>query len=72
MSEAITQTRLSTRLENYLREYTGKNISFDALSKMEWETAWYIADNARTQNTLTPELVDDVRKVLKKLGVKIP
>ncbi len=72
MSEAITQTRLSTRLETYLREYMGKHITRDALSSTEWDTAWRNADSARTQNTLTPELVDDVRQVLKKLGAKIP
>jgi hypothetical protein len=67
MSDTITQTRLSIRLDTYLREYTGKNVRRDALSKAEWDTVWQVADVARTQNTLTPELVDDVRKALKKL-----
>lgn len=67
MSEIITQSRLSIRLDAYLKEYTGKHTGRDALSKAAWDTAWHIADGARTQNTLTPELVDDVRKALKKL-----
>jgi hypothetical protein len=37
MSDTITQTRLSMRLDTYLREYTGKNV--DVLSKGEWDTA---------------------------------
>ena len=67
MSDTITQTRLAMRLDAYLREYTGRNARKDALSKAEWERVWRVADGARTQNTLTPELVDDVRKALKKL-----
>jgi two-component SAPR family response regulator len=67
MSDTITQTRLSMRLDAYLREYTGKNVRKDALSKAEWNKVWRAADVARTHNTLTPELVDDVRKALKKL-----
>jgi hypothetical protein len=67
MSDNITQTRLSMRLDAYLREYTGKNARKDTLSKAEWDRVWRVADVARTQNTLTPELVDDVRKALKKL-----
>lgn len=67
MSEIITQSRLSIRLDAYLKEYTGKHIGKDALSKTAWEKVWRVADGARTQNTLTPELVDDVRKALKKL-----
>jgi hypothetical protein len=67
MSDTITQTRLSMRLDAYLREYTGKNIGKEAPSKAEWDTAWRVADVARTQNTLTPQLVDDVRKALEKL-----
>ena len=67
MSDTITQTRLSRRLDTYLSEYTGKNIRRDAHSKAEWDTVWHIANVARTQNMLTPELVDDVRKAVKKL-----
>jgi|GEM_PF-934226 hypothetical protein len=67
MSDTITQTRLAMRLDAYLREYTGKNARKDVLSKAEWDRVWRVADVARTQNTLTPELVDDVRKALKKL-----
>lgn len=71
MNDPITQTRLSMRLENYLREYTGKHVRRDAVSNTEWETVWQVADSARTRNTLTPELVDDVRKALQKLVAKI-
>jgi len=67
MSDTITQTRLSMCLDSYLREYMGKNVRRDAHSIAEWETAWHVADGARTQKTLTPELVDDVRIALKKL-----
>jgi hypothetical protein len=55
------------RLDAYLREYTEKNVRKDALSNGEWDTVWQVADVARTQNTLTPQLVDDVRKALQKL-----
>ena len=67
MINTITQIRLSMRLDAYLRKYTEKNVRRDALSKAEWDTVWQVADVARTQNTLTPELVDDVRKALNKL-----
>lgn len=67
MSDTITQTRLSIRLDRYLSDYTNKNIRKNTPSKAEWDTAWHVADVARTQNTLTPELVDDVRLALKKL-----
>ncbi len=67
MSDTITQTRLSMRLERYLSDYTNKNIRKDALSREEWDMVWHVADLARTQNMLTPELVDDVRLALKKL-----
>lgn len=67
MSENITQTRLSTRLDIYLREYTAMSIRRGAHSNAEWKTVWHVADVARRQNMLTPELVDDVRRVLKKL-----
>jgi hypothetical protein len=63
MSNTITQTRLSMRLDAYLRKYTGKML----VPKAEWERVWRVADVARTRNTLTPELVDDVRKALKEL-----
>jgi hypothetical protein len=67
MNDTITQTRLSMRLDAYLREYRGKHIRRDAFSSAEWDTAWQVADVARTRNMLTPELVDDVRNVLKQL-----
>ena len=65
MSDPITQNRLSMRLERYLSDYTKKNI--DPLSRKEWDTVWHVADIARTDNCLTPELVDDVRIALNKL-----
>jgi hypothetical protein len=55
------------RLDAYLREYTEKHVRRNAHSKAEWNAVWHIAEVARTHNTLTPELVDDVRIVLKKL-----
>lgn len=67
MNDSITQTRLSMRLDACLREYTGKNSRSDALSSAEWDIVWQVADIARRQNMLTPELVDDVRKVLKQI-----
>ena len=68
MSDTITQMRLSMRLDTYLREYTARNVRGDALFKEEWDTVWQVANVARTQNVLTPELVDDVRKALKKVS----
>jgi len=65
MNDPITQNRLSMRLERYLSDYAHKNI--DPLSSKEWDAAWHIADSARTDNSLTPELVDDVRIALNKL-----
>lgn len=67
MSDTITQMRLSMRLDNYLREYKGKNVRNAMRSKGEWEKVWQIADVARINNTLTPELVDDVRVALNSL-----
>jgi hypothetical protein len=67
MSDSITQMRLSMRLESYLSDYTKKNSRKDLLYKEEWDTAWHVADVARTDNHLTPEIVDDVRIVLSKL-----
>ena len=67
MSDTITQMRLSTRLDNYLREYRGKNVRKATLSKKNWENVWQLADVARLNNTLTPELVDDVRVALNSL-----
>lgn len=66
MSDNITQMRLSMRLDAYLREYTGKNVRRDTPYKAEWDKIWQVADVARRQNTLTPELVDTVRKALEK------
>jgi len=67
MNDTITQTRLSMRLDAYLKEYTEKNFRKDTLFNAEWNTVWHVADVARTHNTLTPERVDDVRIVLRKL-----
>jgi hypothetical protein len=67
MDDAITQMRLSIRLDNYLRDYTGKNVSQEHLHRQEWNSAWKAADVARIASTLTPQLVDDVRIVLQKM-----
>jgi hypothetical protein len=67
MSDTITQTRLAMRLDVYLRDYTGKKVTRDRRYRKEWDHAWRVADGARLQNTLTPELVDDVRVALQKL-----
>jgi hypothetical protein len=67
MSDTITQMRLAKRLDNYLREYTSKNVRKATLSKDVWEKVWQLADVARIHNILTPELVDDVRLALHSL-----
>jgi hypothetical protein len=67
MNDTITRMRLSMRLDIYLRDYTEKNVRNDNLYREEWEIVWQGADAARTNNTLTPELVDDVRVALNKL-----
>jgi hypothetical protein len=67
MSDNITQTRLAMRLDNYLGEYTGKNINIDNIWKKDWDAAWRTANLARTNSNLTPEIVDDVRIALHKL-----
>lgn len=67
MSDTITQMRLSMRLDSYLREYTGKHSERNPFSAKEWDEVWRVADVARTHNTLTPELVDNVRIALSKL-----
>ena len=67
MNDLLTQLRLSMRLENYLRMYTEKNVKNHVLYNAEWDSAWQVADAARTNHTLTPELVDNVRVALNKL-----
>jgi hypothetical protein len=67
MSDTITQTRLSMRLDNYLREYTGRSVKTDTMRKQEWDVAWKAAELARANSNLTPEIVDDVRVALNKL-----
>ena len=67
MIDNITQQRLSMRLDIYLSDYTGKKVKKDKLHSAEWNKVWRVADVARLQNTLTPELVDDVRVVLNTL-----
>ncbi len=67
MSDNITQMRLAMRLDGYLREYTGKHIGKDTLNGEKWNAVWQAADIARTNNTLNPEMVDDVRQALNKL-----
>lgn len=70
MNDNITQKRLSMRLDTYLKEYTEDNVKRDVLSNTNWNTAWQVANNARTQDILTPELVDDVRIALYGLATK--
>ena len=67
MSDNITQQRLSMRLDTYLSDYTGKKVKKDTLNSAEWNKVWRVADVARLENTLTPEIVDDVRVVLHTL-----
>jgi hypothetical protein len=67
MSDIITQQRLAMRLDLYMSDYTGKKVKKETLSSAEWNKVWRVANVARLQNTLTPELVDDVRIVLYKL-----
>ena len=67
MSDNITQQRLSMRLDSYLSDYTGKKVKKDTLYSADWNKVWRVANAARLQNTLTPELVDDVRVVLNTL-----
>ena len=67
MSDTITQTRLSMRLATYLSAYAEKNVRNDNVRKKDWDTAWQIADLARANSELTPEIVDDVRIALNKL-----
>ena len=67
MSDSITQQRLSMRLDLYLSDYTRKKVNKESLSHAEWKKVWRVADIARLQHTLTPELVDDVRIVLQTL-----
>ncbi|HEY0753811.1 MAG TPA: hypothetical protein VGD98_07620 [Ktedonobacteraceae bacterium] len=67
MSDSITQTRLSMRLDAYLSEYTRKNVGNNNLHKKEWDASWKIADLARIDSNLTPEIVDNVRIALHEL-----
>ena len=67
MSDIITQKRLSLRLDIYLSDFTGKEVKKDKLYSAEWNKVWRVANVARLQNNLTPELVDDVRVLLNKL-----
>jgi hypothetical protein len=67
MSDTITQTRLSMRLDIYLSDYEGKHIENDNCWKQEWDVAWKIAALARAKSELTPAMVDDVRIALNKL-----
>ncbi len=71
MGDNITQMRLSMRLDNYLKAYTEDNVRKGTLSTMEWDTAWRVADGARAQDTLTPEIVDNVRIALHNPITKI-
>lgn len=67
MSDTITQTRLSMRLDMYMSNYKEIKLRKETLSSEKWDTVWKAAEVARAQNNLTPELVDDVRIALNKL-----
>ncbi len=67
MSVSITQMRLAMRLDTYQRDYASKNVKEDNLHGQEWDELWQVAVLARTNNDLTPEIVDDVRVALHKL-----
>lgn len=67
MSDTITQTRLALRLDAYMSDFQKKHGREDPLSRKEWDTVWKAADFARTQDALTPELVENVRLALDKL-----
>ena len=67
MSDTITQTRLSMRLDMYMSNYKEMKLRKETLSSETWDTVWKAAEVARIQNNLTPELVDDVRIALNKL-----
>lgn len=67
LSDVITQTRLSMRLDAYLSTYTQKHAHDTTFPRDKWDTAWEAARVARSANTLTPEIVDDVRIALNRL-----
>lgn len=67
MHDSITQTRLSLRLDGYLSAYMGKGVTKDHASSATWKAAWEAAELARTNQNLTPELIDNVRMALNKL-----
>jgi hypothetical protein len=67
MSDTITQMRLSLRLDRYLNDYQEKIARNDTISRYEWDSVWKVADAARIRNSLTPEIVDNVRIVYDKL-----
>ncbi|HEU5379744.1 MAG TPA: hypothetical protein VFV38_30335 [Ktedonobacteraceae bacterium] len=64
MSDTITQTRLSMRLDMYMSNYEEMKRKKETFSSEKWDAAWKAAEVARVQNNLTPELVDDVRMAL--------
>jgi len=67
MSDTITQMRLSLRLDRYLNDYQEKIARNDTISRYEWDRVWKVAEAARIRNSLTPEIVDNVRIVYDKL-----
>lgn len=50
-----------------MSEFKQKNLSEDTFAREEWNSVWKAAEAARKNNTLTPELVDDVRIAVNKL-----
>ena len=67
MSDTITQQRLSMRLDILCERLYRKESQKATLDSAEWNKIWRVADVARIENTLTPEIVDDVRVVLHTL-----
>ncbi len=67
MHDPITQARLSMRLARYMNDYTARNVKDDNPYREQWYAISQEADLARVKNSLTPELIDDVRIALHKL-----
>ncbi len=66
-NDPITQARLSMRLDRYMSDYTARKIKEDNPFREFWNAALQEADSARVNNSLTPEIIDDVRIALNKL-----
>lgn len=64
--DPIPQARLAMRIDRSTNEYAARNITDDHPARANWQAVLQKADHARTHNVLTPEIVDDVRRALKK------